>query len=53
MLATKFAVLVRAFIAMIKHHGLKPLIEERFISAYSSISQSITEGSQGRNSNRT
>lgn len=39
---------VQVSLAVIKHHGHKPLGKEAFISSYTAISQPITEGSQSR-----
>jgi hypothetical protein len=48
----KTLVLVRAFIAVMKHHKQRHLWRKRFISDYSSISQFIIERIKGRNSNQ-
>ena len=39
-------ILVKVTLAVTKHHGQKQLREERVYLAYTSTSQSITEGSQ-------
>ena len=44
------SVLVRITIAMMKHHGQKQVGEERVSLTHTSISYSISEGHQGKNS---